>query len=591
MTGLDAARGLSAARAVEALSGVTAPSFSGDDADALVAALEELDIAAMRVRLDDVELKRLPTPCAVRRKDGRWLLIRSRGAGDRLSIDTGEAALVSASDSELRDVSGDEAVVVLLSARSPGIVAALLDVYRRSPSSVRQIAGATILLLAAAAAIPFLIRFVIDSAVPNGALSSLTLACVAVLVVAAAQAVVGIGRELWLSYVLISVESTYLGTILRHLFSLSSEQLARSSGGDAPQRFAAIYGARELANDRIIRGVIDIPLALIYLPLIVAASPFAATVVVAVTLISAAVTILCGMYRARLRRLEMAQQGEQAALLTEVLFGIGTIKAARAEARFASKWGTRLRMQMTTSLRTQRVALISETAAEALRAAAAIAVVIALAMRAGGEAMSAGVFVATMQLALIFFSSTTSAAESVAALMLARAQIEPVRRLASLPPRNRIANAAPANAGVAVRARDLWFRHSADGSWVVRRLSFEVRRGEHHRLIGASGSGKTTLIRLIAGFVSPASGELAVARAADTRRLGVAFLPQQVRLFSGTILDNLRIYSGQAPLSDLFETAEETGLGDWVRMLPMGYRTVSRSGPRPSPVDRHSSSH
>ena len=47
--------------------------------------------------------------------------------------------------------------------------------------------------------------------------------------------------------------------------------------------------------------------------------------------------------------------------------------------------------------------------------------------------------------------------------------------------------------------------------WVLRDLSFTIRRGEKLALIGRNGSGKTTLLRLMAEIVEPTAGSLAVA--------------------------------------------------------------------------------
>jgi ABC-type bacteriocin/lantibiotic exporter with double-glycine peptidase domain len=60
----------------------------------------------------------------------------------------------------------------------------------------------------------------------------------------------------------------------------------------------------------------------------------------------------------------------------------------------------------------------------------------------------------------------------------------------------------------------------------------------------------------------------------------VLYLPQFVNLFSGSIMENLRLLSGGAPVARLLEAAEITGLAALVATLPMAYHTVLSPGGR-----------
>src|SRR5581483_11126818 len=84
------------------------------------------------------------------------------------------------------------------------------------------------------------------------------------------------------------------------------------------------------------------------------------------------------------------------------------------------------------------------------------------------------------------------------------------------------------------------------GVHALQSVSFELRAGEVHALIGENGAGKSTLIKAITGAVTPDAGGLAIAGQrvahhgpAAARSLGVAAVYQQPSLFPDlTVAEN-----------------------------------------------------
>lgn len=81
----------------------------------------------------------------------------------------------------------------------------------------------------------------------------------------------------------------------------------------------------------------------------------------------------------------------------------------------------------------------------------------------------------------------------------------------------------------------------ASGQIGVREVSLSVRRGELISLVGPSGCGKSTLLRMIAGLLSPTSGELLV-RAGSAGDSRTAFVFQDSNLLPWrSVFDNIRL--------------------------------------------------
>lgn len=123
---------------------------------------------------------------------------------------------------------------------------------------------------------------------------------------------------------------------------------------------------------------------------------------------------------------------------------------------------------------------------------------------------------------------------------------------------------------------------------VVRDVSFTVPPGTSLALCGSSGSGKTTLADITLGLISPNSGDVLyagrpIAETPYSWRETVAYVPQDVHLFDGTLRENVAF---GVPPEDVDEDRimtciEATRLGDLVAELPHGLdTTVGERGKR-----------
>lgn len=134
------------------------------------------------------------------------------------------------------------------------------------------------------------------------------------------------------------------------------------------------------------------------------------------------------------------------------------------------------------------------------------------------------------------------------------------------------AGPAPADASVEL----VGIGHSYDGPLVVDGVSLRLEPGERVALVGASGAGKTTLAAIAAGVLMPTAGTVLLG-GVDIRALGetrtqqqVALLSQEVHVFSGTLLDDVRLAKASATVAEVEDALERVGALAWVRALPDG---------------------
>lgn len=108
-------------------------------------------------------------------------------------------------------------------------------------------------------------------------------------------------------------------------------------------------------------------------------------------------------------------------------------------------------------------------------------------------------------------------------------------------------------------------------------FSIVFKKGQFSAIVGESGSGKSTIAHLLQNLYPIASGKIFIGEMdlqyvsnASLRSL-VASVPQQVDLFSGTVLQNIAIGDDTPDIQRVVELSKDLGLLDFIEKLPEGF--------------------
>jgi ABC-type multidrug transport system fused ATPase/permease subunit len=131
----------------------------------------------------------------------------------------------------------------------------------------------------------------------------------------------------------------------------------------------------------------------------------------------------------------------------------------------------------------------------------------------------------------------------------------------------------------------LSFRYPTSKRDIIHDLSLQIASGDYVAIIGKSGLGKSTLVDLILGLRSPSSGSVSIGnqnpRAFHLTRAGICgFVPQQVALFEGTLLENITLEADDSKVNfeNLAQVLKMTHLESLVDELSAGiYSEIGKS--------------
>lgn len=130
-----------------------------------------------------------------------------------------------------------------------------------------------------------------------------------------------------------------------------------------------------------------------------------------------------------------------------------------------------------------------------------------------------------------------------------------------------------------IQFEDVSFHYSESKENVLSHVNLDVKPGEYVALVGSSGAGKTTLCSLIPRFYDVTGGAVLLdgidirdVKLKDLRRQ-IGIVQQDVYLFAGTILENIRYGKPEATDEEVVNAAMAANAHEFIMSLPEGYNT------------------
>jgi len=193
------------------------------------------------------------------------------------------------------------------------------------------------------------------------------------------------------------------------------------------------------------------------------------------------------------------------------------------------------------------------------------------------ELVTFGTLIAFIQYAQMFFRPISDLSEKYNILQSALAASERIFKLLDTKPQ--IVSPSQGYQATeitqAIELRNVSFAYNSE--LILKDINLTIPIGQRYALVGHTGAGKTSLTRLLGRFYEINQGEILIDGVdirqwdLDNLRSHMAVVPQDVFLFSGSVLENIRLGNPQIKEEAVREAAELVNAHHFIEKMPGGY--------------------
>lgn len=381
---------------------------------------------------------------------------------------------------------------------------------------------------------------------------------------------------------LANMRTDLYGRLLSMPMSFYSEQRVGELSNRISADLSQIQDAISFTLAEFLRGIFTLIIGLSFIFWI---STELALVMLSVVPLIAVVAVFFGMRIRKMSRKAQDQLAESGTIVQETFQGISIVKAFTSESHEMNRYSRSINSVVETAITNARYrgAFVSFMIFSVFGA-------IAFVMWYGAGMISSGELSAGDLTMFVIFSAfvggtfagfadmfsqlqkTLGATQRVRELM--RQSGEPVDLIESKEPIKHLLVGH-------VKFVDVSFSYpSRQDIQVLRNINLTVNKGELVALVGPSGAGKSTIASLLLKFYEPTHGEVYFDDL-DSKNLGItelrkqiAFVPQDVILFGGTIKENIAYGKPNATDDEIMQAAIKANAHDFVVKFPEAYETV-----------------
>ena len=553
----------------------------------LLRAAKHLGLKAGMLKTKWSKLPGTPLPAMMKRTDGRYVLLAKVDGEKVLTQDPTEGRPVILTREQFEAVWTGE---LLLFTKRAGLRMQDLkfDFTWFIPAVVKyrkflgEVLVASFFVQLFALLTPLFTQVVIDKVLVHKGFTTLHVLAVGMITMAVFDAVLGGLRTYLFSHTTNRIDVGLGAQLFRHILALPLSYFEARRVGDTVARVRELEQIRQFLTSNSVTVVLDSFFISVFLAVMWFYSPILTVVVMASLPVYALLSIaITPAIRARLHE-KFNRGAENQSFLVEAVSGIQTVKAMAVEPPLLRKWEEQLAGYVRASFRATSLITIAGQIAGGVQKITTVAVLWVVAYRVIDGDLSIGQLIAFNMLS----AQVTGPLLRLVNLWQEFQQVGiSVQRLGDVlntqpePSYNPNRTTLPKVVGHVV-FENVTFRYRADGTEVLRKVSFSVEAGKVIGIVGRSGSGKSTIAKLLQRLYVPERGRILV-DGVDLAQVDPAWLRRQVGvvlqenfLFNRTVRDNIALTDPGLSMERVIQAARLAGAHEFILDLPEGYDTM-----------------
>ncbi|PRD41124.1 type I secretion system permease/ATPase [Phyllobacterium phragmitis] len=418
---------------------------------------------------------------------------------------------------------------------------------------------------------------VYDRVVPNLAFATLWVLAIGVMMAIAIEAVVRMVRANLMNTVGKRMDRRLSSRIFEQVLGMRLQSQPTTVGAFSSQ-VRELDAVREFFTSTTVGTLSDLPFVFLFLTIIwLIGGPVVWVLVAAIPLI-----VLPGLVAqwplSRMSRQQLRQGAVRNGVLIEALSSAETVKALQGEGRFQQLLEEYTVYVSRNSMQMHRLSSMLRYLAMAVQQGTYVMIIVVGVYQIAAGNMTTGAMLATGILSRRALGPLTQLSGIFSRWQQMRAALKGLDAIMRSPidrPAGRRFVHRPRLKGE-YGIEELSFRYDEAGGPIAQIPSLSFAAGSATALLGANGSSKSTLLKLLAGLYQPSEGRILLdgteMRQIDPRdlRKAIAYLPQDVKLFYGTVRDNLMIGLEGREDEELLEALKFAGAESLVRDHPLG---------------------
>ena len=425
-------------------------------------------------------------------------------------------------------------------------------------------------------------KILMDEILPYGLKSLLVAVILVFSIVSVTSALISMVRQWVLIYLSIKIDIPLMLGYFGHVFRLPMKFFATRKTGEITTRYSDASTIKSVFTSIALSVVMDVVMACVTGVILFRMNATLFSISIFTTLLSILLVFIFKQPFKRINEETMQQSAILNSQMIESLRGIETVKCNAEEDRELEALEREYIKSLKISLRSSRIStgqgLISTFISTGF---SMLTTYVGISQVLHGE-MTLGGFMAFSTLSSYFTSPLSNLIGLQMSIQEAGISMKRLTEIMDYPAEDE------ANEGSEliplekvegdIEFKDVTFRYG-NRAPALDHISFTIPAGKKVALVGSSGSGKSTITKLLLKYYDPEEGEIdfngvnLAEYTHDSVRRAIAYVPQNIELFSKTIYDNIRISRMDATMEEVKEAAKKADAHEFIRHLPLQYNT------------------